>query len=299
MTRQVEPELLDELAPDHLGAAGSRKDLVRLNRLMLNGRTMAQTLRWALTRPEKFGLPPLGGRQWGFVKREESAEPPKGGTPNEAERRIIDLGGGDGRFMLGVARRLGTKWRGTKLTLLDRHDVLRAETRAGFAALEWEIEMLTGEVLEWVEQPASLDALASDGKKGSPLFDAVVANLFLHHFSEAQLLKMFAGLSAQTNLVVAVEPQRSWMALALSKSVGLIGCNYVTRHDAVTSVQAGFAGQELSRLWPAAQGWQFQEHPVGVCAHLFVAQRSSPIRHHALVTPKSDEGGSRITHHTS
>src|SRR6266571_1789061 len=109
MTRQVEPELLDELAPDHLGAAGSRKDLVRLNRLMLNGRTMAQTLRWALTRPEKFVFPPLGARQW-----EESAEPPKGRTPSEGECRIIDLGGGDGKFMLDVARRLGTKWRGTK-----------------------------------------------------------------------------------------------------------------------------------------------------------------------------------------
>ena len=121
-----------------------------------------------------------------------------------------------------------------------------------------------------------------------------MANLFLHHFSESQLSRIFSGLSARTGLVVAVEPRRGPIAMLLSKCVGLIGCNHVTRHDAVKSVRAGFAQKELSRLWPAKQDWELQEHLAGPFSHLFLARRTS-LTHHALVAPKSDTGASRVT----
>jgi hypothetical protein len=52
----------------------------------------------------------------------------------------------------------------------------------------------------------------------------------------------------------------------------LIGCNAVTRHDAAASVRAGFAGRELSALWPARPGWRLREGRAGLFSHLFVAR---------------------------
>jgi hypothetical protein len=48
----------------------------------------------------------------------------------------------------------------------------------------------------------------------------------------------------------------------------------VTRHDAVLSVRAGFAGRELSALWPSADGWKLEERRAGLFSHLFVAHRA-------------------------
>jgi hypothetical protein len=45
----------------------------------------------------------------------------------------------------------------------------------------------------------------------------------------------------------------------------------VTRHDAVASVRAGFAGRELSGLWPEA-GWQRREGLALPFTHFFAAQ---------------------------
>jgi hypothetical protein len=52
-----------------------------------------------------------------------------------------------------------------------------------------------------------------------------------------------------------------------------IGCNGVTQYDARVSVRAGFAGNELSALWPASGDWRLTERPAGLFSHLFVAQR--------------------------
>jgi hypothetical protein len=53
----------------------------------------------------------------------------------------------------------------------------------------------------------------------------------------------------------------------------VVGCNDVTRHDAVVSVRAGFAGKELSPLWPEAPDWELAEHAAGSFSHLFIARR--------------------------
>ena len=54
-----------------------------------------------------------------------------------------------------------------------------------------------------------------------------------------------------------------------AKLVGLIGCNSVTRHDAVVSVRAGFTNRELSDLWPTQGAWLLQEQRAGLFSHLF------------------------------
>jgi hypothetical protein len=53
----------------------------------------------------------------------------------------------------------------------------------------------------------------------------------------------------------------------------LIGCGPVTRHDGRISVRAGFAGSELSTLWPDKQNWELVERRVGLFSHLFIARR--------------------------
>jgi len=73
---------------------------------------------------------------------------------------------------------------------------------------------------------------------------------------------------------VAVEPRRSAPALTCSRLLWAIGCNTVTRHDAVVSVGAGFAGRELAALWPSAtpDHWDLAEESAGLFGHLFVAK---------------------------
>jgi hypothetical protein len=52
----------------------------------------------------------------------------------------------------------------------------------------------------------------------------------------------------------------------------MVGCSEVTRHDAIVSVRAGFAGRELSMLWPA-EGWDTAEKSAGLFSHSFAARR--------------------------
>jgi hypothetical protein len=152
-------------------------------------------------------------------------------------RRIADLGGGDGSLMRAIERKLG---RSLEVTNVDR-----------VAGLE------------------VFDFLAAPGK---PL-DAIVANLFLHHLNDQDLRRLFALAAVRAPLLVACEPRRSRFALAGSHLLGLIGCNDVTRHDAVISVRAGFSGGELSHAWPAAEGWTLTEQAAPPFSHLFVARR--------------------------
>jgi hypothetical protein len=151
--------------------------------------------------------------------------------------RVADLGGGDGSLMRAVARRLG---RELEVTIVDR-----------IAGLE---------VFEFLAAP------------GRPL-DAIVANLFLHHLTDAELRRLFELASVRAPLFVACEPRRSRLALAGSRLMWFIGANDVTRHDAVISVRAGFSGDELSACWPVAQGWTLTEQAAPPFSHLFVARR--------------------------
>jgi hypothetical protein len=85
---------------------------------------------------------------------------------------------------------------------------------------------------------------------------------------------MLAGIAERASVFVACEPRRSRTALVGSHLLGLIGCNDVTRHDAVASVVAGFHGRELSMLWPQSTAWTLDEGPRGLFSHLLVARRA-------------------------
>jgi hypothetical protein len=184
------------------------------------------------------------------------------GIGNRGQLRIVELGASDGRFLLEVAQRLGRRRPAQQISarLVDRHNLLQPETAECFHRLNWEVKSVTADVFAFLKDEAA----------GA---DIILANLFLHHFNNDQLRELLALAAKRTGLLIALEPRRAPLPLFFSRLVGLIGCNSVTRHDAVFSIEGGFDGQELSGLWPKGQFWQFTEGSTGWFSHLFVAQK--------------------------
>lgn len=224
--RRIAPEILDGLAADDPRAVHSRRDLVHINALMFQAPLMA-----------------------GLLRKHVKAAP----------MRILEIGAGDGTFMLAVARRLAKEWPAVELTLLDRIDLVSPDTRNGFGKLGWQIETATADVFEWIDSA------------GREQFDAVVANLFLHHFDDVALARLFLGLQPLAPVLLATEPRRGNFPLAAARLLWAIGANDVTMHDAGASVRAGFAGTELSALWPARAGNPIEERRGGLFTHVFAA----------------------------
>jgi len=227
--RCVEPEWLDELPSEDPRAIRSRLDLQRVNKWMGNIGIMQRAL--------------------------------MGNHAQTAPRVMLELGAGDGTFALGLALRLAPRWKNVKVILLDCKDIVSSETRKGFSALGWQVEMITADAFDFLKQakPRSVDT--------------VIANLFLHHFHPKRLVQLLMQTAKIADSFVACEPRRSALALAGSRLLWAIGCNRVSQHDAVVSVRAGFAGQELSALWPEQGDWRLSEHAAGLFTHCFVAQR--------------------------
>jgi len=229
LPRRVLPELLDQLPADDPRAQRSRRDLRRVNLWMRQAGIMAELL----------------------LAHARTAKP----------RTLIELGAGDGTFMLRVARKIAHALPGVKLMLLDRQDLVSRETRDAFAALTWTVEPVTADVFAFFAQSA-------------PRADIVTANLFVHHFEQPGLGDLLARVAQAAPLFVACEPRRDRFALAGSHMLWAIGCNDVSRHDAVVSVYAGFNGRELSAAWPEAPAWTLHERRTGLFTHAFVARRN-------------------------
>jgi hypothetical protein len=178
----------------------------------------------------------------------------------QAPRQIVEFGAGDGNLLLRVARKISPRWRDTQAILLDRQKNVTSQTLTTFASLGWRVEAIEADVFDWLR--------TADG------LDIVVANLFLHHFEDAELEELFRAVASRACFFVAIEPQRASWPLFCCRLNWAIGCNSVTRHDAKISVRAGFSGSELSALWPANKNWQLTERRSGFFSHLFVARRT-------------------------
>jgi hypothetical protein len=182
-----------------------------------------------------------------------------GGSP----KTMADIGAGDGILMLRVASKIAKQGDGRSVRLVDRQAIVSPQTLSALESIGWHAGVLQTDILDWLRQPP--------GEQ----FDVIIANLFLHHFCDEKLSELLSGAAKRARAFVAVEPRRWNWALAFSRLVGLIGCSSVTRHDAVASVRAGFAGHELSRLWPSGDGWLLEERPANWYSHLFIAKRAS------------------------
>jgi len=177
---------------------------------------------------------------------------------SSAPQRITELGAGDGNFQLRLAKKL-RHWRDVNVRLLDQQNNFSPETLASFTALGWLAETVVVDATRWTP-PADRNAV-------------IVANLFLHHFEDSQLSGLLQKISQNTNLFVAIEPHRFAAPALVGQLLWFIGCNRVTRHDAVVSIRAGFCGQEISALWPDKANWELTERRAGLFSHLFIARR--------------------------
>jgi hypothetical protein len=227
--RQVQREWLDDLPVDDPRAVRSRRDLIRVNTWMLQPGIMARAL----------------------LARHGPVPP----------RAILDLGSGDGTFMLRVARLLSRRWHNVAVTLLDQQDIVSTTTRRGFDALGWSAKTVTADLFGALEQDRLSHA------------DIATANLFLHHFTQPQLAQLLLRVARLAPLFVACEPRRGALPLMASRLLWVIGCNDVTRHDARLSVEAGFEDGELSATWPEHDRWWLHEHAARLFTHCFIADR--------------------------
>ena len=146
-----------------------------------------------------------------------------------------------------------------KAILVDLQNIVPAETYTAFVKCGWRVETIGTDVFDWLQT--------------ADVGDIVIANLFLHHFENPRLTELLRLISQRTKVFIALEPCRSTWSLFCSHLLWAIGCNDVTRHDAVISVRAGFSGSELSGLWPDKNGWQLTEHSAGIFGHLFIARK--------------------------
>ena len=185
----------------------------------------------------------------------------KRNIPAGSSKIIAELGAGDGTLMLRLARKIATWRKDVQVVLLDQQDIVSPETLGGFHPLGWRAESVVTDVFTWLEQPTE------------QVYDVIIANLFLHHFDTERLALLLSLAAQRTRLFIACEPRRSSLAFLGSHLLGLVGCNDVSRHDAVISVCAGFSGQELSALWPASSAWVLQENAYGLFSHCFVATK--------------------------
>lgn len=230
MKRELKRELLDDLPPDDPRAVHSRRDLQRANAWMGNAGIMIRVL--------------------------------ASGFRNRSAESIVELGAGDGTLLLRLAKRLGPRWKPSRVVLVDQQRLLSPKTGAAFKALSWNVEAVQMDVFDWLERPEPAPS------------DLTIANLFLHHFTEGDLRRLLRHTANQTGFFLACEPRRSNATLGATGLLRLIGCNEVTRHDARISVRAGFTDHELSSLWPVDSAWRLMERRAGWVSHCFVAQRT-------------------------
>jgi hypothetical protein len=226
--RRIEPEWLDSLPNMDPDAAASRRDLRRLNLLMRHAIVLARILSTEFTSAKL--------------------------------RSLLDIGGGDGTFMLAVVRKLAKGMPAGTLTMVDKNTGISDETHEHFSALGWNVLSVKADVMDY------LDTADAAG------MDAVIANLFLHHFSDIALARLLRGAARAARFAGNKERCRAWFPMAASRLLWAIGCNHVTQHDAPASVRAGFRGKELSSLWPAVRGWQIDERRAGPFSHCFAAR---------------------------
>jgi hypothetical protein len=227
MKRIIEPELLDELPATDSRAIQSRRDLRRVNWFMGNV---------------------------GIIQRSLEKQ-----FPEKPPQTIIELGAGDGSFMLRLAKRLANRWKNVEVIFVDQQRLVSPETKAAFQQLGWKTKIICTDIFDWLPTCAPADC--------------IVVNLFLHHFENDKLSELLRLASEKTNVFIACEPWRCRWAVPGTKLLGLIGCNDVTRHDARVSVRAGFREKEISNLWPQNKNWKIEEGEIGLFSHVFSAKK--------------------------
>ncbi len=171
--------------------------------------------------------------------------------------RVLELGAGDGTFAI------------EHLVPLFQESA-RADTPCSYTGFDrWSRPQALPEDFDWVQG----DILTYQDWEA---YDVVVVNLLLHQFSDQELEELGKGIRIHARNLIANETARSWGALWKTRASFLLGLGYVSRHDALVSIRAGFRERELPVLLgldPPA--WDVPVHTTPMCAYRMVATRLS------------------------
>ncbi len=141
------------------------------------------------------------------------------GSLGDSPARITEIGAGDGSLLSKLSKTHPD-------TLIDAYDLAPRP-----ANLSEKVGWHRGDILN--EPPPEHGGV-------------LIANLFLHHFTDEQLTafaRWFEGFDA----VVINEPLRSKMSLLFGKAAYPF-INQITRHDMRVSIEAGFVPGELPHI---------------------------------------------------
>lgn len=150
--------------------------------------------------------------------------------------RVLDVGAGDGRC-----------------AALLREKLAERKIEATFIALDRQLIHLQGNGT----RPSGLqrvvaDALAAPFPPES--FDVVACNLFLHHFSggdAVRLLRAMASLAREA--VIVNDLDRRWLAYLLIRFVPWIARHPIARADGIASVRQAYTLREIADLGAEVQ----------------------------------------------
>ena len=89
-----------------------------------------------------------------------------------------------------------------------------------------------------------------------PASEVLIANLILHHFTDAQLRRLASRIPQQTRLILASEPARHWSPSFFGRLLcSAARFHPITRHDMQISIRAGFRGSELVEALDLGSDW--------------------------------------------
>ena len=217
LPRVLEPETLDQLAPDDPAAQRARRDLRRVN--AVHGRA---------PHPRAGAREGAGGDRRDGRRRRPAAAHPR----DRLRRRPPDARGRPA----------------------PRRALARASSSTCSTASRSSTPRRSPPMPRRAGRRGRASPTCSTGPPtatSSEHWDVVVANLFLHHFDGVALRRLLAGCARRADALAACEPRRSRFALGASHLIFFLGANAVTRRDGVLSVRAGFVGHELSDAWQA------------------------------------------------
>lgn len=199
-SREVEPELLDQLPSDDPVAVKIHRDILRFNQLMGNFRWMSRELSQCL-------------------------------RPGD---RVLEVAAGQGHLLSSLAKR-GVLSEAAQVAAFDAACPRPENCPEG---VEWTV-CRAEEFTEYSN------------------YDVILVCHFLHQLPTEALRELGAQFR-HARLVIAAEPRRHPLAVGLCKASRLIGFSEFGIGDALTSIHAGFRGDELTKMLglDAAQ-WRF------------------------------------------
>ena len=156
------------------------------------------------------------------------------GQPKDRSFTIIDLGCGHGDMLRRVAEFGRAHKYQFKLIGIDANEDAIAYANQLSQSYE-EIVFLSWDIFS--EEFKALQC------------DLVLCTLFLHHFSESDIIGLLKQLRNQTALGIVVNDlQRSKIAYALFRLLGITISNHMVKQDGITSILRAFKKLEIVKM---------------------------------------------------